>query len=56
MNCWEANAKGKSPYAGYLFIDEPEKNAQKAIEYKKQGFSQVKLKVGRNLKQDMENP
>jgi len=42
------------PYAGYLFIDEPEKNAQKALEYKKQGYSEMKLKVGRNLKQDIE--
>jgi L-alanine-DL-glutamate epimerase-like enolase superfamily enzyme len=41
-------------YAGYLFIDTPSNNAKKAAEYKKQGYKCIKLKVGRNLKQDIE--
>jgi len=41
-------------YAGYLFIDTPEENAKKAAEYKKAGYKEIKLKVGRNLHQDIE--
>jgi len=39
-------------YAGYLFIDDPAINAQRALEYKKQGYTEIKLKVGRSLAQD----
>ena len=39
-------------YAGYLFIDEPEVNAKRALAYKNQGYKEIKLKVGRNLKED----
>jgi L-alanine-DL-glutamate epimerase-like enolase superfamily enzyme len=39
-------------YAGYLFIDEPEINAKRALEYKNQGYREIKLKVGRDLNQD----
>ena len=39
-------------YAGYLFIDEPEINAKRALEYKDQGYKEIKLKVGRSLNQD----
>ena len=39
-------------YAGYLFIDEPELNAKRALEYKNQGYTEIKLKVGRDLHQD----
>lgn len=46
--------KEEIPYAGYLFIDEPERNAKIAREYKKQGYKEIKLKVGRNLAQDIE--
>lgn len=46
--------KKEAAYVGYLFIDDPASNAKKALEYKKQGFSGLKLKVGRNLKQDIE--
>ena len=41
-------------YAGYLFIDEPEVNAKRALEYIKQGYTEIKLKVGRDLKRDDE--
>ena len=41
-------------YAGYLFIDEPLENAKKAADYQKAGYKEVKLKVGRNLSQDIE--
>ena len=44
--------KNKVEYAGYLFIDEPELNANRALEYKKQGYKELKLKVGRDLNQD----
>ena len=39
-------------YAGYLFIDEPEVNAKRALEYKNQGYTEIKLKVGRDLARD----
>ena len=41
-------------YAGYLFIDEPEVNAQRALAYKKQGYKEIKLKVGRDLSHDVD--
>lgn len=46
--------KKEIAYAGYLFIDEPENNAKIAAEYKSQGYAEIKLKVGRNLNQDVE--
>ena len=39
-------------YAGYLFIDEPEINAKRALDYKSHGYTELKLKVGRDLAQD----
>ena len=41
-------------YAGYLFIDEPEINAQRALAYKNQGYKEIKLKVGRDLSHDVD--
>jgi len=41
-------------YAGYLFIDEPEVNAKRALEYKKQGYKEIKIKVGRDLNTDVD--
>jgi L-Ala-D/L-Glu epimerase len=40
------------PVIGYLFIDEPEANAQKAAEFVEAGHTELKLKVGRDLTQD----
>jgi L-alanine-DL-glutamate epimerase-like enolase superfamily enzyme len=40
------------PVVGYLFIDEPEANAQKAAEFAAAGHTELKLKVGRDLTQD----
>lgn len=40
-------------YAGYLFIDEPEINAKRALDYKNQGYSEIKIKIGRDLDQDV---
>jgi L-alanine-DL-glutamate epimerase-like enolase superfamily enzyme len=40
------------PVVGYLFIDTPEGNAEKAAEYVQAGYSELKLKVGRDLGQD----
>ncbi len=37
---------------GYLFIDEPEENARKAAEFVEEGYSELKLKVGRDFGQD----
>jgi L-alanine-DL-glutamate epimerase-like enolase superfamily enzyme len=37
---------------GYLFIDSPEANAQKAGAFVDAGYSELKLKVGRNFEQD----
>jgi L-alanine-DL-glutamate epimerase-like enolase superfamily enzyme len=46
--------KQEIEYAGYLFIDDPAENAKKALAYKNAGYKEVKLKVGRNLHQDIE--
>ena len=46
--------KNQIEYAGYLFIDEPEANAKRAAEYKRDGYNEIKLKVGRSLAQDIE--
>jgi L-Ala-D/L-Glu epimerase len=40
------------PVCGYLFIDEPEANAQKAADFVEAGHTELKLKVGRDLTQD----
>jgi L-alanine-DL-glutamate epimerase-like enolase superfamily enzyme len=40
------------PYAGYLFIDDPEVNARKARAFVDAGCRELKLKCGRNLDQD----
>ncbi len=40
------------PFAGYLFIDEPEANADRAVEFVEAGYDELKLKVGRDLGQD----
>lgn len=40
------------PVIGYLFIDDPEANAQKAADFVAAGHTELKLKVGRDLKQD----
>lgn len=40
------------PVIGYLFIDEPETNAQKAADFVTAGHRELKLKVGRDLGQD----
>jgi L-alanine-DL-glutamate epimerase-like enolase superfamily enzyme len=42
------------PVIGYLFIDEPEANAAKAASYVAAGHRELKLKVGRELDQDVE--
>jgi len=47
--------KNKVEYAGYLFIDEPEINAKRALEFKKQGYKELKIKVGRDLNQDADS-
>jgi L-alanine-DL-glutamate epimerase-like enolase superfamily enzyme len=43
------------PVIGYLFIDEPEANAQKAADFVAAGHTELKLKVGRNLRQDYDS-
>jgi L-Ala-D/L-Glu epimerase / N-acetyl-D-glutamate racemase len=40
------------PVIGYLFIDEPEVNAQKAADFVVAGHTELKLKVGRDLTHD----
>lgn len=47
--------KSEISYAGYLFIDTPENNAKKALDYVNRGYRELKLKVGRNLSQDIES-
>ena len=42
------------PIVGYLFIDEPEANADKAAEFVEAGYGELKLKVGRELGQDFD--
>jgi len=40
------------PVVGYLFIDEPEANARKAKAFVDAGYTELKLKVGRDFAQD----
>ena len=40
------------PVVGYLFIDDPEANARKAAAFVDAGYSELKLKVGRDFGQD----
>ncbi|MGB8350464.1 MAG: mandelate racemase/muconate lactonizing enzyme family protein [Gaiella sp.] len=40
------------PVVGYLFIDEPEANARKAKAFVDAGYTELKLKVGRDFGQD----
>jgi L-Ala-D/L-Glu epimerase / N-acetyl-D-glutamate racemase len=42
------------PVIGYLFIDEPEANADKAAAFVEAGHTELKLKVGRDLSQDFD--
>lgn len=42
------------PVIGYLFIDEPEENARKAADFVAAGHTELKLKVGRDLGQDVD--
>jgi L-alanine-DL-glutamate epimerase-like enolase superfamily enzyme len=46
--------RGEVPVVGYLFIDEPEANAQKAADFVAAGHTELKLKVGRDLGQDFD--
>jgi L-alanine-DL-glutamate epimerase-like enolase superfamily enzyme len=43
------------PVIGYLFIDDPEVNAQKAADFVAAGHTELKLKVGRDLTQDYDS-
>ena len=40
------------PVVGYLFIDDPEANARKAAAFVEAGYTELKLKVGRDFGQD----
>ncbi len=51
-SCSAASAASEVPVVGYLFIDEPEANAQRAAEFVEAGHTELKLKVGRDLGQD----
>ncbi len=44
--------RDRVPVVGYLFIDEPEANARKAAAFVEAGYSELKLKVGRDFGQD----
>ncbi len=43
------------PVIGYLFIDEPAANADKAADFVAAGHTELKLKVGRDLTQDYDS-
>jgi L-alanine-DL-glutamate epimerase-like enolase superfamily enzyme len=44
--------RAEIPVVGYLFIDEPEANASRAATFVEAGFTELKLKVGRDFGQD----
>ncbi|HJU47249.1 MAG TPA: mandelate racemase/muconate lactonizing enzyme family protein [Gaiellaceae bacterium] len=46
------SCRDRVPVVGYLFIDEPEANARKAAAFVEAGFTELKLKVGRDFHQD----
>ncbi len=45
-------SRDRVPVVGYLFIDEPEANARKAGAFVDAGYTELKLKVGRDFAQD----
>lgn len=45
----------RARFIGYLFIDEPERNAIAAKEYVRKGFNSLKLKVGRDPETDLKS-
>ena len=45
-------SRERVPVIGYLFIDDPERNAKKASEFVAAGHTELKLKVGRDLEHD----
>jgi L-Ala-D/L-Glu epimerase len=47
-------ARESVPVVGYLFIDDPEANAQKAADFVAAGHTELKLKVGRDFGQDFD--
>ena len=46
--------RDRVPVVGYLFIDSPEANAKKAGAFVDAGYTELKLKVGRDFEQDHE--
>ena len=48
-------SRDRVPVVGYLFIDEPEANAAKAAAFVEAGYTELKLKVGRDFEQDHDN-
>ncbi|MEJ7568696.1 MAG: mandelate racemase/muconate lactonizing enzyme family protein [Gaiellaceae bacterium] len=45
-------SRDRVPVVGYLFIDTPEANADKAAAFVDAGYTELKLKVGRDFEQD----
>jgi L-alanine-DL-glutamate epimerase-like enolase superfamily enzyme len=52
VNLLGGRCRDAVPVVGYLFIDEPEANANRAATFVEAGFRELKLKVGRDYGQD----
>ncbi|MFD2332860.1 mandelate racemase/muconate lactonizing enzyme family protein [Cohnella sp. GCM10020058] len=46
--------KKEVAFSGYIFIDTPERNVKEAVSFVERGFLELKLKVGRDIDQDVE--
>lgn len=52
VNLLGGRCRDRVPVVGYLFIDDPEVNANRAATFVEAGFTELKLKVGRDFGQD----
>src|SRR5690348_15411494 len=52
-NLLGGKCKSEVEFAGYIFIDTPEKNAAEALEFTSRGYRELKLKVGRDIDLDV---
>jgi len=53
-NLLGGKCKTEVEFSGYIFIDTPESNVKEAISFVERGYRELKLKVGRDIDQDVE--
>ncbi|MBP1989435.1 mandelate racemase/muconate lactonizing enzyme family protein [Paenibacillus eucommiae] len=53
-NLLGGKCKSEVEFAGYIFIDTPQKNVEEALAFTSRGYRELKLKVGRDVDLDVE--